>query len=138
MSESSSPRRPALLVLLAVLLFLECAALVAATGYLVVELVTEQPASYASALAILVLTALAAIWLGVMGVHALAGRSWIRAGATVWQVLQIAVAVGSFQGLFAVPAIGWMLLIPALIVLVLLFTPSVVAATRRREDDPPA
>lgn len=136
MSEPRASKRPVLLVLLAVLLFLECAVLAVATGYLIVELVTEQPDSYASALAILVLTAIVTVWLGVMATHTLAGRSWIRGGAIVWQVLQIAVAVGSFQGFFAVPAIGWMLLIPALLVLVLLFTPPVVEATRRRDDEP--
>jgi len=136
MSQPRVSGRPPLLVLLAVILFLECAALGVATGYLIVELVTEQPSSYASALAILVLTAIATIWLGVMAVHALSGRAWIRAGAIVWQVLQIAVAVGSFQGFFAVPAIGWLLLVPALLVIVLLFTPSVVAATQVRDDQP--
>lgn len=134
MSQPRVAGRPALLVLLAVFLFLECGLLAAATGYLVIELVTAQPDSYASALAILALTAIATLWLGVMAVHALAGRAWIRAGAIVWQVLQIAVAVGSFQGFFAVPAIGWLLLVPAVLVIVLLFTPSVVASTQSRDD----
>jgi hypothetical protein len=48
-------------------------------------------------------------------------------------VLQIAVAIGCFQGLFARPDIGWALLVPAVLALVLLFTPPVVAATARRE-----
>jgi hypothetical protein len=126
-------RRPPLLVVLAALLFLECALLVAATVYLVIEILIARPDSYASAIAILVLTAIAAIWLGTMAVHTLLGRPWIRGAAVVWQVLQIALAVGSFQGLFARADLGWFLIAPAVLVLVLLFTPSVIAATRRPE-----
>ncbi|WP_394771582.1 hypothetical protein [Lacisediminihabitans sp.] len=135
MSEPRMLRRPPLLVLLAVVILLECALLVAATVYLVVELHTARADSVASAVAILVLTALAAVWLGVMAVHTLLGRSWIRGGAVVWQVLQIAVAIGSFQGgYFSRADIGWWLILPAVLVLVLLFTPSVIAATRRTEQ----
>ncbi len=133
MSAQRVLRRPPLLVVLAALLFLECALLVAATVYLVIEILIARPDSYASAIAILVLTAMAAIWLGTMAVHALLGRPWIRGAAVVWQVLQIALAVGSFQGLFARPDLGWFLIAPAVLVLVLLFTPSVIAATRRPE-----
>ncbi|MHB1173033.1 MAG: hypothetical protein ACYCZY_11215 [Lacisediminihabitans sp.] len=125
------PRGHPLVILLAVLLFLECALLATAAVYLIVELVVARPDSYASAVAILVLTALAAVWLGTMAVHTLRSKPWIRGGAFVWQVLQIAIAVGSFQGLFARADIGWFLIVPAVLVLVLLFTPPVVAATKR-------
>ena len=133
MSEPRVSRHPRLLVLLAVLLFLECALLGVAAIYLVIEILVARPDSYASAIAILVLVILAAIWLGVMAVHTLRGRSWIRGGAVTWQILQIAVGIGSFQGFFARPDVGWLLIIPAILVLGLLFTPSVVEATRRRE-----
>ncbi len=129
-SSDPAPRHP-LIIALAVLIFAECALLVAAVVYLVVELMIATPASLASALFLTVLTAIAAIWLGVIGVNVLRASSWVRGAAIVWQVLQLAVAVGSFQGLFAQPAIGWALLIPAVIVIVLVFTPAVVAATRR-------
>jgi hypothetical protein len=135
MSEPRVSRRPALLVLLAALLALESAGLVAAACYLVVELLTARPDSYASAIAILVLVLLAAAWLGVVSLHTLRGRSWIRGGAITWQVLQIAIGIGSFQGPFSRPDIGWLLIIPAVAVIVLLFTRPVIAATRR--DDAP-
>jgi hypothetical protein len=125
-----APRHP-LLTLLVALLLAECALLVAATGYLLVELLTVVPASYASAVALTVLTAAAAIWLAAIAVGAVRRRPWIRGAAIVWQVLQAAVAIGCFQGAFAQPEIGWFLLVLALVVLVLLFTPPVVAATRR-------
>jgi hypothetical protein len=126
------PRHP-LLIALAVLLFAECALLVSATVYLVVELIVAVPDSFASAVALTVLTAIAAAWLGVIAVNTLRGRPWVRGAAVVWQVLQIAIAIGCFQGYFARPDIGWLLLVPALVVLLLLFTPPVLDATRRRE-----
>ena len=126
----SAPRHP-LVVAFAVLIFAECALLTAAVVYLVVELMIATPSSLASALFLTLLTAVAAAWLGVIGVNVLRASTWVRGAAIVWQVLQVAVAIGSFQGLFAQPAIGWALLVPAVIVLVLVFTPAVVQATRR-------
>jgi hypothetical protein len=96
-----------------------------------VELLTVPPASYPSAVVLTILTALAAGWLGAIAIGSLRRAPWIRGAAIVWQVLQGAVAIGCFQGVFARPEIGWLLLVPALVVLVLLFTPPVVAATRR-------
>ena len=127
----SERRRPALLIALAVILGAECALLVAATLWLVFELIVDVPASLASALALTVLTAIAAVWLAILTVNTLRGAPWVRGGIVVWQVLQIAVAIGCFQGLFAQPTIGWALLVPALAVLVLVFTPPVVQATKR-------
>lgn len=131
---SVTPPRHPFVVLLAVLLFAECALLAVATCYLVVELLTEVPDSLASAVALTALTSMAAVWLGVIAASVLRGRAWTRGAAIVWQVLQGAVAIGCFQGIFAQPVLGWLLLIPALVVLVLLFTPPVVVATSRRDD----
>ena len=115
------------------MLFVECAFLAVAAGFLVFELATVVPVSYASAIAILLLVVLAAVWLFVVAVNTLKGRSWVRGAALTWQVLQLAVALGSFQGLFARDDVGWFLLVPAVIVLCLLFTRSVMAATARRQ-----
>lgn len=127
----SERRRPALLIALAVILGAECALLVAATLWLVFELIVDVPASLASALALTVLTAIAAVWLAILTVNTLRGAPWVRGGIVVWQVLQIAVAIGCFQGFFARSDIGWALLIPAIAALVLLFTRPVLAATAR-------
>lgn len=134
-SRNDAPRRPGkhpLLFVLVAVLYLECAFLAVLTAYLVVELVVARPDSYASAVAIIVLTAVATVWLGVLAFHTLRGRSWIRAGVVVWHLLQIAVAVSSFQGLFARADVGWALLVPAILALVLLFTPPVIDATTGR------
>ncbi|GAA1226677.1 hypothetical protein [Rhodoglobus aureus] len=121
------------LVVLAFVIFLESALLFGALAYLIFELGSETPQSYPSAIALTVLTALAAIWVAVIGIGVLRGQAWIRGAAVVWQVLQISVAIGSFQGIFARPDIGWLLLLPAIAVLILLFTKPVLEATTRRE-----
>ena len=136
MSEPRVSRRPALLVLLAALIALECVALVAVACYLVVELLVARPDSVATAIALLLLDLLAAVWVGTMAVHALRGRSWIRSGAITWQILQIAIGIGSFQAPFSRPDIGWLLIVPAAAVIILLFTPPVIAATRRHDEVP--
>jgi len=133
-SEPKVRRRPALLILLAALIYLEATALGVASVVLLLDLLTQRPDSYASGVAILVLTILATVWLAVMATHALLGRPWIRGGAVTWQVLQIAIGIGSFGGLFSRPDIGWLLIIPAVIVLVLLFSPTVIRATKRPES----
>lgn len=124
-------RAPALLKILAVLLFAEAAALAAGAVFLLVEILVETPQSYAAAVAILALTALAAVWLAIIGVNTLRARPWVRAAAMVWQVLQIGLGIGSMQGLFPRADIGWFLIVPAVVVIALLFTGPVLAATRR-------
>ena len=128
---AAAPRHP-FVVLLAVLLFAECALLAVATVYLVVELLTATPDSFAAAVALTVLAAIATVWLGFIAGNALRGRAWTRGAAIVVQILLGAVAIGCFQGAFAQPAIGWLLLIPALVVLLLLFTTPVVRALSNR------
>ena len=127
---SERPRSKPLIVLSALIL-LEAALVVGATVFLVVELLTVTPRSLASALALTMLTALAAVWVTAIAIGMLRGRAWSRGAAIVWQVLQIAVAVGAFQGAFARPEVGWPLLLTALAALALLFSRPVVAATRR-------
>ncbi len=132
---SPSGRHP-LVIALAVIVAAECVLMAVASAYLIIELLTATPTSFASAIALTVLCAAATVWLAfivVHVVHVLRGSPWVRGATVVWQVLQIAVAVGAFQGFFARPDIGWLLLIPAIAVLVLLFTPPVLAATTRRD-----
>jgi len=121
------------LIALAVVIFLESGLLFAALAYLIFELGAETPQSYPSAIALSVLTAIAAVWVAIIGINTLRQQAWIRGAAVVWQVLQVSVAIGSFQGVFARPDIGWLLLMPAIAVFVLLFTKPVLEATTRRE-----
>ena len=60
---------------------------------------------------------------------------WSRAAAIVWQILQVSIAVGAFQGLFARPDVGWALLVPAITVIGLLLWRPVRLAYTRPDDD---
>ena len=102
------------------ILFAETALLAGVAVWLLVELLVDRPDSYATAIAMLVLVLIAVAWLAATAVAAARLQSWSRASAIVWQILQISVAVGAFQGLFAQPAVGWALLVPALVVIGLL------------------
>ncbi|MGX5697906.1 hypothetical protein ACWKWP_17050 [Agromyces soli] len=110
----------AALVIVDALLALEALAVVAVLVWLVVDLLTLAPSSYATAVALIVLVAVGALFTIAVAVGSIRRASWSRAAAIVWQVLQISVAVGAFQGLFARPDIGWALLVPALVVIGLL------------------
>ena len=111
------------------LVALEALALWALTAWWVLELLIDTPNSMGGALALLALTAVAAVWLSAITVGTLRGRPWIRGAAVTWQLVQIMIAVGCFQGIYARPDVGWALLAPSILVLVLVFTPKVVAAT---------
>ncbi len=123
-------RRPAVLAFI-VLLVAEALLMIGLSAWFLFELVAATPASFTSALAIFVILLIATAFVTALALGAIRGRSWIRGGAVTWQLVQIAVAVGAFQGVFAQPAIGWFLLLPSLAVLGLLFTPAVAAVTRR-------
>ncbi|WP_240034652.1 hypothetical protein [Glaciihabitans arcticus] len=115
---------------LVVVLALEFVALVGITVFLVFELLVAAPESYASAIALTVVVALAALWLGAIVVGAWRGGSWTRGASIVVQVLLVSVALGSFQGFLPRPDIGWILLLPAIAVFVLLFRSPVRAHLR--------
>jgi hypothetical protein len=121
----------AALIAITGLLFLEAAALVAVVAGLVVDLLALQPSSYATAIALIVLVVIGAIWVGAVAVASIRRAPWSRAAAIVWQVLQASIAVGAFQGLFARPDVGWLLLVPAVTVIgLLLWAPVRLAYTR--------
>lgn len=126
-------RTPGLVKVLAAVLTIETLALVGTTIFLVFELLVAPADSVASAVALTVVVAIAAIWLGFIVVNTLRGNAWTRGATIVVQVLFAAVAIGSFQGLVPRLDIGWLLLIPVIVVLVLMFTKPVLAHTDHRE-----
>lgn len=126
-------RRSPAHTLLVLLLAVETLLLAGAALFLLWELVVEVPTSYGTAVAMLVIVLVAAVWLAFVTFAVWNGRPWSRGAALFWQLVQIAIAVGSFQGAFARPDIGWFLLVPAVLVIVLLFARSVLAATARRD-----
>ncbi|MDR6973301.1 hypothetical protein [Leifsonia shinshuensis] len=132
--QAARPARPGLLVLLTVIVALEAVLVLVLAVWLLVDLLTVRPTSYPTAVAITVLAFLAAAWAVSTTVGLLRRQSWARASTVTIQILQLAVAVGCFQGLYARPDLGWALLVPAVIAGVLALTPSVVRATARNTE----
>jgi len=130
----SDRRRPPLFWALIVLLAAEFALMLAVAIGLLLELLIDRPTSYASGIALTVLAFVAVAWLGAIIVGALRGQAWTRGAAIVWEVLQFAIGAGSVTGQFASPAIGWPLILVALVAFLLLFTKPVVDAIATRTD----
>lgn len=125
-------RRPALLTVLIVVVALEALLVLALAVWLLIDLLTLRPASYPSAVAITVLAFLTAAWVIATVVGLIRRGGWARASTVTIQILQLAVAVGCFQGLYARPDLGWALLVPAVVAGVLAVMPSVAQATARK------
>jgi hypothetical protein len=121
-----------LLYVLAALLFIEGIALCGAAIYLVVEIFTAPTDSIASAVALAVCAAAAAVGLIFVARSTLHGKPWIRGAAVAWQVLQVLVAISIIQAKAATSVIfAVILIVPALAIIVLVFTKPVMAATSR-------
>ena len=127
-------RRAPLLGVLIALLGLEALALWAFSAWWVLELLIATPNSVGASLALLALLVVAAVWVSAITVGALRRRPWIRGAAVTWQLVQVMIAIGSFQGVDARPDVGWALLLPSIIVLVLVFNPRVIAATSHEPE----
>ena len=119
MSSDSTDRTPAVRAA-AVLLALEALGVLVLAGWQIVELVTSEPASIATSIALIVMTLV-----GAAAVFAFAGgvwqaRSWGRSGGIVAQVLIFAVALGSVQGGAGHWGIAATLAVPAVVTFVML------------------
>ncbi|RLP76056.1 hypothetical protein D9V32_07825 [Mycetocola tolaasinivorans] len=135
---SSVPDEPRVhrnLRLLSLILGIEAIAMVIVTGVLVVDLFTQRATSMATAVALTALVALGAVWVIALFIGSLRVAQWVRGGALIWQVIQLAIAVGAFQGETAQPLMGLAILIPTAAAIALLLSKPVTEALRRRELD---
>lgn len=117
------------LVVVAALVGFEGMFVIALAGILASEIVAGESRSLATMIALVVLTALAGIWVIYAAWRLSQGRRWARSAALFWQLVQLSVAVGSFTGQFASQAIGWALIIPSAFVLTMIFTKPVIDST---------
>jgi amino acid transporter len=125
----SGTRKPVLLYVLSALTLLEGVALAATTIYLVVEIFAAPVASIGSAVALAVVVAVAAVALGLLARATLRGRPWIRGATICVAVLQLLSAYSIL--ITKAPTVGWYIAVPAIALIVLVFTPPVLRATAR-------
>jgi hypothetical protein len=122
--------RPIGLKAILAVLAIELLVLIAIVITYVVATLSGEVKSLPTMLALTTLGLILAAWL-VFVIKALwEGRRWARNGAIFWQLVQLAVAWGSFTGEFANAAIGVGLIVPSIFVIALLFEKSVFAATQ--------
>ena len=126
--------KSALLYALAALVFIEGVAFAAVGIYLVVEIFIAPTASLASAIALAVCAFVVAAGLVFFARATLRGRPWIRGAVVCVAILQLLVAYSIL--ITKAPTLGWVLAVPAVVLIVLVFTPPVLRATMRppRQD----
>ncbi len=106
------------------------------SGWFVYNLFTTAATSLGGAVFTAVVLAAAGVWLLILGHFFFRGFRWTRAGALVFQLFAIVIAVPTLQG--GVVLTGLLLLLPAAVVLLLLFTRPVLDHTNRISGEPKA
>ena len=128
--------KPALLYVLSALIFIEAAGLAAGTIYLGIEIFIGDPSDIGSAVAYAVTALVFTVLVAVVALSTLRARPWIRGASVCIAILQGLLAYSILVSGQSTAYLGWVLLVPAVLLIVLVFTPSVLRATARptRED----
>jgi hypothetical protein len=121
--------KPKALLVLCSLLALEAATLAVVAIILLIEILSGKTDSFVAAISLFALVAGFAAWVFGIAVNLFNGRRWARSAAMFWQLIQVAIASGSFTGQFGSQAIGWAILAPSVLGLYLVFRNDVVNAT---------
>jgi hypothetical protein len=130
----SEKTKPALLYVLSGLIFLEAAGLAAGTIYLGIEIFIGNSTYLTTAIAYAVTALIVTVLVVVVGLATLRARPWIRGATVTIAILQLLLAYSIL--ITKAPTVGWVLVVPAVLLIVLVFTPPVLRATMRapRED----
>lgn len=128
-------KRPAGLLIAAAVVALEGLFVGALAARLAIALVSGDTRSLVTSVALFALVAAASAWVIFVAFSLFRGKRWARSAGVFWQLVQLAVATGSFSGQFGSQAIGWALIIPSVLVLATLLSKKVVAATMGTIDE---
>ena len=127
-------KAPVGLVFASILLWAEGAFIGVLAARLGLALISGETKSFVTSVALFALVTAAAAWVIFIGFALLKRKRWARSGGVFWQLVQLAVATGSFSGQFGSQAIGWSLILPSVLGLGLLFSKKVVAATLTNDE----
>ena len=111
---------------ISVAFFLEALVLYVATVAIVWGMTTSQAGALLTNSALVVLTFSAGVWLTFAGIAITKGKRWARSAGVFWQLIQLAIALGTFEASLLG---GFAIALPSLAVLVTLFSSEVVKAT---------
>ncbi len=109
----------------AILVGIEGLGVAALAGWMTLSLIAGDTAEFGTAVALLLMTAVAAVGVIAFAIAIFRGHGWGRSGAIVVQLLVLAVALGAATGAYAHPLLALALAVPAIITLVV-----VIAAAR--------
>ncbi len=128
----SQPSRPPAALAIALILLAESVLLAVLAALSVIDLFVNEPISLAGSIFLTVLLVAFSAWLAVLGHFLFRGYRWTRNPALVIQLFAIILAFPAFQE--GLPLVGFAILIPAVIAVVLLFTRRVVEFLVRTTD----
>ena len=111
---------------ISVAFFLEALVLYVATIAIIWGMTTSQAGALLTNSALVVLTLSAGVWLTFAGIAITKGKRWARSAGVFWQLIQIAIALGTFEASLLG---GFAIALPSLAVLLTLFSSEVVKAT---------
>ena len=111
---------------ISVAFFLEALVLFVATVAIVWGMTTSQAGALLTNSALVILTLSAGVWLTFSGIAITKGKRWARSAGVFWQLIQIAIALGTFEASLLG---GFAIALPSLAVLFTLFSSEVVKAT---------
>lgn len=111
---------------ISVAFFLEALVLYVATVAIIWGMTTSQAGALLTNSALVVLTLSAGVWLTFAGLAITKGKRWARSAGVFWQLIQIAIALGTFEASLVG---GFAIALPSLAVLFTLFSSEVVKAT---------
>ena len=106
--------------------YLEALVLYIATVAIIWAIATSPTKALLTDSALVILTLGAAVWLTFAARAIVKGKRWARSAGIFWQLIQLAIALGTFE---ASLLYGYAIAIPSLAVLFTLFTKAVVKAT---------
>lgn len=129
--------RPAAVLVVAIIVALEAAALLGAALWYGSQLLTGAPTlSFWGALFTLGLLLALSVWLFAVARFLFRGYRWPRAGALVAQLFMLTIGFPTLTGGY--PLAGLAMLLPAAVAIVLLFDKRVIAFASRTGGAPPA
>jgi len=111
---------------ISVAFFLEALVLFVATVAIIWGMTTSQAGALLTNSALVVLTLSAGVWLTFAGMAISKGKRWARSAGVFWQLIQLAIALGTFEASLLG---GFAIALPSLAVLFTLFSSEVVKAT---------
>jgi len=111
---------------ISVAFFLEALVLFVATVAIVWGMTTSQAGALLTNSALVVLPLSAGVWLTFAGIAITKGKRWARSAGVFWQLIQLAIALGTFKASLLG---GFAIALPSLAVLFTLFSSEVVKAT---------